>query len=74
MPAPAPLVKVILFGATGMVGAGVLAVCLEDPRVESVVVVGRRPCGRAHAKLREILRTEFFDYRDVAEDLKQQDA
>ena len=46
--------KVILFGATGMVGQGVLRECLVDPDVESVLVVGRSPTGQQHAKLREI--------------------
>ena len=40
--------NVILFGATGMVGSGVLTECLEDPRVRSVLVVGRSPSGVAH--------------------------
>jgi uncharacterized protein YbjT (DUF2867 family) len=57
--------KVILFGATGMVGQGVLRECLLDPDVESVLVVGRRPTGQRHAKLRELLRDDFLDYSDV---------
>ena len=43
--------KVVLFGASGMVGGGVLLECLDDPRVESVLVVGRRACGVSHPKL-----------------------
>jgi len=58
--------KVIVFGATGMVGAGVLIECLADPRVQSVLVVGRKPSGVTHPKLREMLRSDFFDYRDAA--------
>ena len=46
--------KVILFGATGMVGQGVLRECLLDPGVESVLAVGRSPTGQTHAKLREL--------------------
>lgn len=45
--------KVAIFGATGMVGQGVLHVCLEDPRVSEVLLVGRRPTGTKHAKVRE---------------------
>jgi saccharopine dehydrogenase-like NADP-dependent oxidoreductase len=46
--------KVILFGATGMVGQGVLRECLLDADVESVLSVGRRPTGQTHAKLHEL--------------------
>ena len=49
---------VIIFGATGMVGGGVLAECLRDPGVTHVVVVGRRPTGVQHAKLREIVEAD----------------
>jgi uncharacterized protein YbjT (DUF2867 family) len=66
--------NVIVFGATGMVGAGVLRECLEDPRVRSVLVVGRRPCGITHPKLRELIRSDFFDYSDAKADLKGHDA
>ena len=66
--------NVIVFGATGMVGSGVLIECLEDPRVRSVLVVGRRPCGVAHPRLRELMRSDFFDYSDAKADLKGHDA
>jgi len=55
-------VKVILFGATGMVGAGVLREALADADVEAVLSVGRRPCGMQHAKLRELLLPDLFDF------------
>jgi len=54
--------KVILFGATGMVGQGVLRECLLDPGIESVLSVGRSPSGQRHAKLREIIHDNFVDY------------
>ena len=54
--------KIILFGATGMVGAGVLRQCLIDPNVESVLAIGRRPSGAAHAKLRDLVRSDMFDF------------
>ena len=44
--------KVILFGATGMVGQGVLRECLRDDGVEGVLAVGRGSTGRTHPKLR----------------------
>ena len=52
--------KVVIFGSTGMVGAGVLLECLEDARVESVLVVNRTPLGRTHPKLREVMHADFF--------------
>ncbi len=45
-----------MFGATGMIGSGVLLECLNDPRVESVLAVGRTNLRRAHPKLRELIR------------------
>jgi nucleoside-diphosphate-sugar epimerase len=66
--------KVILFGATGMVGQGVLRECLLDPGVESVLVVGRSPTGQRHAKLREILHDNFLDFSGVESQLAGYDA
>jgi uncharacterized protein YbjT (DUF2867 family) len=54
-------IKVIITGATGMVGEGVLHECLGHPSIESVLVIGRKPCGVKHAKLREIIHGDFFD-------------
>ena len=54
--------KVIIFGATGMVGSGALRECLEDRRVESVLVVGRSSVGMTHPKVQEILHDDFLDY------------
>ncbi|MGZ4889409.1 MAG: histidine kinase dimerization/phospho-acceptor domain-containing protein [Candidatus Angelobacter sp.] len=53
--------KVILFGATGMVGQGVLRECLLDPEVEQVLTIGRAATGQQHAKLQEITATDLFD-------------
>ena len=66
--------KVIMFGATGMVGAGVLIECLEDPRVGSILVIGRHSVGISHPNLRELIRTDFFDYSDLRGDLSGYDA
>jgi saccharopine dehydrogenase-like NADP-dependent oxidoreductase len=54
--------KVILFGATGMVGQGVLRECLLDADVETVLAVGRSPTGVQSAKLREIVHDNFLDF------------
>lgn len=59
--------KVVLFGATGMVGAGVLQECLIEPRVTSILAVGRQTCGVTHPKLREILHADFFNYTPIQE-------
>jgi len=67
-------VKVILFGATGMVGQGVLRECLLDPGIESVLAVGRNPTGEQQPKLREILRSDFTDYSDIEPQLTGYDA
>lgn len=67
-------VKVIVFGATGMVGQAVLDQCLTDPGVESVVVVGRTPVGRRDGKLREILHQDFSDFTTLADDFAGADA
>jgi uncharacterized protein YbjT (DUF2867 family) len=56
-------VNVVVFGATGMVGRGVLLECLDDPGVARVVSVVRRPTGTQHAKLTELVHTDFLDYR-----------
>jgi uncharacterized protein YbjT (DUF2867 family) len=66
--------KVILFGATGMVGQGVLRECLLDADVESVLAVGRGPTGQRHAKLREIVHDNFTDYSAIESELTGYDA
>jgi uncharacterized protein YbjT (DUF2867 family) len=66
--------KVVLFGATGMVGQGVLRECLLDASVESVLAVGRTPTGQRHAKLREIVHDNFLDYSAIEPQLAGYDA
>jgi len=66
--------KVILFGATGMVGQGVLRECLLDADVESVLVIGRSSTGQRHAKLREIIHNDFMDYSGIESQLAGFDA
>jgi uncharacterized protein YbjT (DUF2867 family) len=66
--------KVILFGATGMVGQGVLRECLIDPGVETVLAVGRTPTGQADAKLRELRHSDFFDFAAIEAQLAGYDA
>lgn len=59
--------RVVLFGATGMIGSGALIECLEHPEVSSVLAVGRRSCGVEHEKLDEVLHDDFLDYGAVAD-------
>ncbi len=52
--------KVILTGATGMVGEGVLLECLANPAVQQVLSVSRRSCGHQHPKLKECIIPDFL--------------
>ncbi|MBI3125690.1 MAG: epimerase [Ignavibacteriales bacterium] len=62
-------IKAIIFGATGMVGEGVLLQALNHPDVESVLVVGRRACGITHSKLKEVIHTDFYNFQSIEEQL-----
>jgi len=66
--------KVILFGATGMVGQAVLRECLLAPDVEVVLCVGRAPTGQQDPKLRELVRPDLFDLAPVEAELRGYDA
>jgi uncharacterized protein YbjT (DUF2867 family) len=66
--------KVILFGATGMVGQGVLRECLRDPGVERVLSVGRSRTGVADAKLDEIVHGDLWQYWAIERQMAGYDA
>ena len=66
--------NVIIFGATGMVGQGVLRECLLDAGVERVLSIGRNSSGQHDSELREIVRPNLFDYADIEPDLTGYDA
>ena len=66
--------KVIVTGATGMVGKGVLLECLEHPGVSEVLSVGRGPLGMQHPKLREVLHRDLFRLDEVERELAGYDA
>ncbi len=66
--------NVLITGATGMVGKGVLLECLESPAVTSVIAVHRRPLGMTHPKLREILHTDFTEFSALEKSLAGIDA
>jgi uncharacterized protein YbjT (DUF2867 family) len=66
--------KVILFGATGMVGQGVLRECLREPQVEKVLALGRTASGQIDPKLTELRLPDMFDYAAIVPQLKGYDA
>jgi len=66
--------KVIITGATGMVGKGVLLECLDHKDVEAVLVIGRNPVKEEHPKLREIIHEDFSDFSGISDQLKSYDA
>ena len=71
-------VRVIPFGATGMVGQGVLRECVLDPEVESVLAVVRRagslPTDVTGPKVRELIANDFYDFSGVERELAGYDA
>lgn len=66
--------KIILTGATGMVGEGVLLECLGHPQIAEVLSVSRRSCGRTHPKLKEYIVPDFLTLKEGDEQLKGYDA
>src|SRR5581483_5627513 len=66
--------KVLIFGATGMVGGGVLLECLRDPAVEFVCSISRTSTGILEGKLREVLHRDFADFSAMEEALAGFDA
>jgi uncharacterized protein YbjT (DUF2867 family) len=66
--------NVVIFGASGMVGQGVLLECLRDERVARVRVIGRSSAGRQHAKLQEVLQPDLFKVETYADQLENLDA
>jgi uncharacterized protein YbjT (DUF2867 family) len=67
-------VNVLLFGATGMVGQGVLRECLLDPGVDRVLTVGRSAIGRTAPKLRELIVPDVADLSGIEAELAGYDA
>jgi uncharacterized protein YbjT (DUF2867 family) len=67
-------VRVILFGATGMVGQGVLRECLLDADVQGVLSIGRSATGQSHPKLTEIVHKDLLDLSSIKPALSGFDA
>lgn len=66
--------NVVLFGATGMVGQGVLRECLVDPDVQQVLSIGRSGTGQQHPRLRELIHRDFLDFSAIERELSGFDA
>src|ERR1700737_2329684 len=66
--------NILLFGATGMVGQGVLRECLGAPNVQLVQTVGRTPTGVQHPKLREIEHPDLLHYEAIETAISDFDA
>jgi uncharacterized protein YbjT (DUF2867 family) len=66
--------KVLIFGATGMVGQGVLRECLRAPDVEVVQTVGRTRTGQLDPRLIEVVQPDLMDYRAAEASLTGFDA
>jgi uncharacterized protein YbjT (DUF2867 family) len=67
-------IKVIITGATGMGGEGVLHECLLDDRVEEVLLINRKSSDKTHPKLKEIIHSNFFDFSSIQTRLPGYDA
>jgi uncharacterized protein YbjT (DUF2867 family) len=66
--------RLVIIGATGMVGGYVLRFALEEPRVGQVTAVGRRKLGISHPRLSEVLHQDFADCAALTSALTGQDA
>ena len=66
--------KVIITGATGMVGKGVLYECLDDKSISEVLVINRNPLEMKHDKLKELLLSDFQNIGQHKEELQGYDA
>lgn len=66
--------RIVLTGATGMVGEGVLHECLQNQDISEILVVGRRPCGIKHQKVNEFLLDDFFKPESLENRIRNYDA
>jgi uncharacterized protein YbjT (DUF2867 family) len=66
--------RLVIVGATGMVGGYALRYALEHPAVAQVTAIGRRKIGISHPKLNEVLHRDFTDCSALADALSRQDA
>jgi uncharacterized protein YbjT (DUF2867 family) len=66
--------RILMFGATGMIGQGVLRECLLDAGVDQVLAVGRTPTGRTDPKLRDLTVSNLYDLSSIESELTGFDA
>lgn len=66
--------NVIVFGATGMIGQGVLRECLVAPDVNRVLTIGRSPSGVHNAKLQDLVHADLWNYALIEQQLRGFDA
>jgi uncharacterized protein YbjT (DUF2867 family) len=66
--------RILITGANGLVGQGVLRECLQAPDVTQVVALGRRPSGQSHAKLSDLICPDFADLHTIEDRLQPFDA
>lgn len=66
--------KVIITGATGMVGKGVLLECLDDDRIEQILLINRSDIDLKHPKIKEIIHQDFTDFSSVQQEFKEYNA
>ena len=66
--------RIVLVGATGMVGGYALSYALKNPGVASVTAIVRRKLGTLHPKLREVPHSDFADCSSLSPVLSSQDA
>jgi len=71
---PGNLINVLITGATGMVGEGIMHECLLDDRVTSILLLTRKPTGIIHPKVKEILHSNFQDISPIKDQLTNYNA
>ncbi|HEX3165667.1 MAG TPA: NAD-dependent epimerase/dehydratase family protein [Chitinophagaceae bacterium] len=67
-------IKIIITGASGMVGEGVMYECLQSNDVEEILAIGRRSCGHTHPKLKEIVYADMYNLSSIEDQLEGYDA
>ena len=66
--------RVIITGATGMVGEGVLHECIQNPHIDEILVVGRKNSNVSHPKVKEIIHQDFYNFTVIEPHLSGYDA
>lgn len=66
--------KIIITGATGMIGKGVLLECLDHEKINEVLIIGRSPIEMKHPKLKELIHGDFTNFTEIQEHLSGYDA